>query len=103
MSVYKILLADCLDGGSPPEKALRLSIVGDTVFIAIDESREMGDTVTSRSVADIAVSSASLREALELLDNDQKREDTRPLDPPGNTNGERGATLQGRRIGWVKV
>lgn len=103
MAVHQIMLADCLDGARPPERVLTVSVVGDTAFLSIEKYTEGGDTTKTKKTADISVSLASLRDALVLLGEDRDREDLRPLDPPGNNEGEHGATLSGQRHGWVRL
>lgn len=103
MAIQQITLKDCLDRTEPPEKVLALAVVDDTVFVSINEWKNDHDTSTQKTTADIAVSSASLREALELLAADRVREDLRPLDPPGNEQGQRAARLDGPRAGVVKL
>ncbi len=104
MAVHQIMLADCLDGAKPPARVLTISVIGDTAFLAIEQYAETGNSsTTTKEVADVSVSLPSLREALELLNNDRAREDLRPLDPPDNERGERSATLAGQRYGWVRM
>ena len=103
MAIQRIILKDCIDRAEPPAKVLALAVIDDTVFVSIDEWIEAHDTSTQKTTADIAVSSASLREALELLAADRIREDARPLDPPGNDKGQRSARLDGYRVSAVKL
>ena len=103
MAVQHVSLKDCIDRAEPPAKVLTLSVVDDTVFVSINGWDEKGDSHTQHVKAAIAVSSASLREALQLLADDQVREDLRPLDPPGNDRGERSARIGGVRAGIVKL
>lgn len=103
MAIQQITLKDCLDRAEPPAKTLALAVVDDTVFLSINEWSEGGASTTQTIQKDIAVSSASLREALELLAADRMREDLRPLDPPGNGKGQRSARLDGHRAGVVKA
>lgn len=97
MAVYQISLKDCLHPTAPPEQVLTLSVVDDTAFIYINKVTEDGKSSKQTEIADIAVSLASLREALDLLANDRSREDARPLDPPDNEHRERAARLTGVR------
>ncbi|MFD9444980.1 hypothetical protein [Streptomyces sp. NPDC060001] len=84
MTVHHISLNDCLDGTSPPEKVLTLGVVDDTAFVYINAVTSEGDKAETQTVtAEIAVSLASLREALALLSNDRSREDLRATDAGG--------------------
>lgn len=103
MAVYQISLKDCLNPMAPPDKVLTVSAVDDTAFLYINKVSEDGTSSTQKEKAEIAVSIASLREALELLANDVARENLRPLDPPGNEQGDHAARLEGPRYGWVKL
>lgn len=103
MAIQQITLKDCLDRAEPPAKTLALAVVDDTVFLSINEWTEGSEFTRQEIKKGIAVSSASLREALELLAADRVREDLRPLDPPGNDQGQRAARLDGPRAGVVKL
>jgi hypothetical protein len=84
MTVHHISLNDCLEGTSPPEKVLTLGVVNDTAFVYINSVTGQGDKQETQTVtAEIAVSLASLREALALLANDRSREDLRGTDTAG--------------------
>ena len=84
MTVHHISLNDCLEGTSPPEKVLTLGVVDDTAFVYINAVTGQGDKQETQTVtAEIAVSLASLREALALLSNDRSREDLRGSDAAG--------------------
>jgi len=103
MAIHQIMLADCLDGAKPPARVLTVSVVGDTAFLAVEDYTEGGGSTTTKEVAQISVSLPSLRDALELLGEDRRREDLRPMDPPGNGQGDMSATLAGQRYGWVRL
>jgi hypothetical protein len=93
VTVHHISLNDCLEGTSPPEKVLTLGVVDDTAFVYINAVTGQGDKAETQTVtAEIAVSLASLREALALLANDRSREDLRPSDAAGP-----GTRLSGQR------
>lgn len=98
MAVHQITLKDCLERVEPPEKVLTIAVVDDAVFVSISQCTQDGQRTILTEIADIAVSSATLREALELLAADRVREDARPLDPPGNDQGTRAARLAGNRL-----
>lgn len=84
MTVHHVSLNDCLEGTSPPEKVLTLGVVDDTAFVYINAVTGQGDKTETQAVtAEIAVSLASLREALALLSNDRSREDLRSSDDAG--------------------
>lgn len=95
MAVHHISLNDCLNPSSPPEKVLTLSAVDDTAFVYINSVTGEGDRAETQTVtAEIAVSLASLREALHLLTNDRDREQLRPKT---TEHGDRDARLAGHR------
>jgi hypothetical protein len=82
--IHHISLNDCLEGTAPPEKVLTLGVVDDTAFVYINTVTSQGDKAETQTVkVEIAVSLASLREALALLSNDRSREDLRPSDDGG--------------------
>lgn len=84
MTVHHVSLNDCLEGTAPPEKLLTIGVVDDTAFVYINRVTSQGDKQETQTVtAEIAVSLASLREALELLSNDRSREDLRGADDAG--------------------
>jgi hypothetical protein len=97
MAIHNISLNDCLEPVSPPEKLLTIGVVDDTAFVRINQVRHDGNTETQTASEEIAVSLASLREALELLSNDRCREGLRPVEPDGG----RAARLTGHRVGIV--
>lgn len=101
MSVYEISLKDCLDPAAPPDQVLTISAVDDTAFIQIEKVKEDGATTKKTKVAEISVSIASLWEAVDLLREDGRREDLRPVDV--EHSGERAARYVGQRIGWVRT
>ena len=85
MTVHHVSLNDCLEGTSPPGKVLTLGVVDDTAFVYINAVTSHGDKTETQTVkAEIAVSLASLREALALLANDRSREDLRSSDDAGS-------------------
>jgi hypothetical protein len=89
--IHHISLNDCLEPSSPPEKVLTLGVVDDTAFVYINAVT--GDRAETQTVkAEIAVSLASLREALALLSNDRSRESLRP-----SGDGGRRTRLDGQR------
>jgi hypothetical protein len=99
MTIHHISLNDCLEGTSPPEKVLTLGVVDDTAFVYINTVTGQGDKAETQTVtAEIAVSLASLREALALLSNDRSREDLRTSDAAGPTT-----RLDGQRAVIVPV
>lgn len=101
MTVHQISLNDCLTPSSPPEKVLSLSVVEDTAFVSINACSGQGDKIETQTVtADIAVSLASLREALALLGNDRARESLRQ---PDGDHGDRASGLTGQRLVIVPV
>jgi hypothetical protein len=59
---------------APPEKVLRLGLVGDTLFMSIDKYDESHDTETSTAQAAIGVDLQTLLDALWVL----QRADARP-------------------------
>lgn len=91
--IHHISLNDCLEPSSPPEKVLTLGVVDDTAFVYINAVTGQGNKVETQTVtAEIAVSLASLREALALLSNDRSRESLRP-----SGDGGRLTRLDGQR------
>ncbi|MFD5678577.1 hypothetical protein [Streptomyces sp. NPDC127040] len=80
MTVHHISLADCLEGVFPPAKTLTVAAVDDTAFVYINAVTQNGKSETQTVTAEIAVSLASLREALLMLGNDRNREDLRPTE-----------------------
>lgn len=93
MAVHHVSLAECLEKVSPPEKVLTVGVVDDTAFLYINAVTQDAKSETQTVTAEIAVSLASLREALVLLGNDRSREDLRGKTPSGG--GE--ARLSGQR------
>lgn len=91
--IHHLSLNDCLNPASPPERVLTLGVVDDTAFVYISTVTSQGDKQETQTVkAEIAVSLASLREALTLLSNDRSREDLRASDAGGrltNLTGHR--------------
>lgn len=83
MTVHHISLNDCLEPSAPPAKVLTVGVIDDTAFVYINAVSQDGEAETQTVTAQIAVSLASLREALELLSNDRSREDLRPSDASG--------------------
>lgn len=83
MTVHHVSLNDCLEPSAPPVKLLTLGVVDDTAFVYINAVNQDGEAETQTVTAQIAVSLASLREALALLSNDRSREDLRPSDDAG--------------------
>lgn len=83
MTVHLISLNDCLEPSAPPTKLLTIGVIDDTAFVHINAVSQDGEAETQTVTAQIAVSLASLREALTLLSNDRIREDLRPSDAAG--------------------
>lgn len=99
MTIHHVSLNDCLEGTSPPGKVLTLGVVDDTAFVYINSVTSQGDKAETQTVtAEIAVSLASLREALALLSNDRSREDLRETDDAGPK-----ARLSGQRAVIVPI
>lgn len=95
MTIHHISLNDCLEGTSPPGKVLTLGVVDDTAFVYINTVTGEGDKSETQTVkAEITVSLASLREALELLSSDRLRESLRPRDKDAGAE----TRLAGHRI-----
>lgn len=92
--IHEIVLTDCLDRVEPPEHALTLRVIDDTVFVIVEKRSGPDDKSTVKKVFEIAVSLPALQESLALLDADDKRERLRPLDPLGNVTGDRGTSLK---------
>lgn len=83
MSIIDITLTDPTKPARPADRVVQISAVGDMAFIAICEVDEGNPTTTTTTTAEIAVSLASLRDALVLLCQDRDRESLRGRDEHG--------------------
>jgi hypothetical protein len=99
--IHDITLADPLDPMSPPETVLRLSAVGDALWVSIQKHDNDAKTDTFTTVAEQCVSLPAIREALDLIRHDIDRENQRPLERPGHN--EREATIPGDRFGVMPL
>lgn len=99
MSVHHISLADCLEGVFPPAKVLSLGVVDDTVFVYINTVSQDGKSETQTVTAEIAVSLASLREAMVVLGNDRAREQLRPVEAESGKS----TRIDGQRLTVVQL
>jgi hypothetical protein len=91
--IHHVTLNDCLEPSAPPQGVLVVGVTDDTAFIAISKVTTDGKSETTTAIAEIAVSAASLRDALHLLGEDRDREDLRP-----KTGNDRDARLGGHRF-----
>ena len=99
--IHEISLADCLEVYAPPKSVLTLGALNDTVFVRICTVDQDHKSETLHEQADISVSLPSLIEALQVLLNDQGRENLRPAEDGSATEKE--TRLAGRRIDVLPV
>ena len=95
--IHDITLADPTDPVSPPETVVRLSAVGDVLWLYFQTHDNDGKTDTFTTVTEQAVSLPAMREALDLIRHDIDREDQRPKIKPDRN--ERESKISGVRFG----